>query len=224
MHANSAVPGRHRLWLIILLTPLIYGCASLSTVPPEQFDLSGEWRLNSALSDSPILNSRNRGDAAKGRQDGNRGATGQRPPRQRPGGDNGRPGRSGGTAQAASGRGGAGGRKGGNVRVGALESNSLEIEQSEESMGMQFDHGVYRDVSWGERVRGRVTVNSGWDERVLVIRSKGGPVPVVERYSLSADGQRLSVAIELNGGRNEMSFLRVFDRITPAPTSPQAQE
>ncbi len=209
-----------RYCLTAMLSTFVYGCASLSTVPPEQFDLSGDWQLNTALSDSPALGSRTAAGSARSRPGGNRGAGGQnrggaRQGRKRQGREG--QGRNGAKRQGAGGRGRLSDNQ---VTVNALQSNTIAIEQSEESMGMRFDRGVYRDVSWGERVRGNLKVITGWEERVLVIKSKGDRTRVVERYSLSDDGQRLRVSIELDGGRKDMTFLRIFDRTSPAATSP----
>lgn len=201
-----------RLLLLVFL-PMVWGCSSLSPVPPENFDLSGDWQLNTALSDSPSLANLNRSGGRKGRQgarrDGGGGQGRGAPPSGggRQGGGRGRP-----SSQPGDAPGGTSARSGGRVRLGVLRSSTISIEQSHESMGMEFDNGVYRDVSWGTRVRGELTVETGWNEQELVIESRGGRMPVVERYAISDDGQRLRVVVELNGGRDDLKFLRIYEK------------
>lgn len=178
--------------LFLLLT----GCASLSTTPPDNYALSGQWQLNAALSDSPSLAGLSRV------QQGNR-----RPPGSENGGRSGPQGRN-----SASGP-GRGAARGAQTRVASLEAKVIKIEQSFESMGMEFDGGSYRDVSWGKRKRGELTVETGWQERDLIINTTGGRMPTSERYVLSDNFDRLTVYIELNGGRNDLKFKRVFDKV-----------
>lgn len=78
---------------------------------------------------------------------------------------------------------------------------------------MAFDSAPYRDVSWGQRIRGEETINAGWQERDLVIQTNGGRLPVLERYTLSDDGGRLTVVVELNGGRDNQRYTRVFEKL-----------
>jgi|GEM_PF-6879178 len=62
---------------------------------------------------------------------------------------------------------------------------------------MAFDSAPYRDVSWGQRIRGEETINAGWQERDLVIQTNGGRLPVLERY----------------GGRDNQRYTRVFEKL-----------
>lgn len=192
------------------------GCAGidLDETPPQNFDMSGAWQLNFALSDSPSLAGIARGKA--------RGQAGGRPQRQGRGAPPGGGGQGRGQRRRQGG-GQPGGQRGqnqsnrsgrgtGGYRVAILEHDEVVIQQDYESMGMSFDRAPYRDVSWGKRVRGEETINAGWQDRELVIQTKGGRVPIVERYSLSEDGNRLTVLVELNRGRNDLTFKRVFEK------------
>lgn len=80
---------------------------------------------------------------------------------------------------------------------------------------MDFDGSGYRDVSWGQRNRGEETINAGWQEGDLVIQTKGGRRAILERYTLSEDGNRLTVVVKLDGNRQKQSFRRVFEKLPP---------
>ncbi len=211
--------------LVTGLGLVMAGCASLSTTPPENYDLSGVWQLNNALSDSPALAGLNRKQQASR---GGRGKAQGRPTGSRPGGGGGRGGGGRGGGSNGGGKnkqGGAPGSgaqapvRGGTVQIMSLQATTIEIEQSVESMGMEFDGTHYRDVSWGERKRGELTVDSGWKDGDLIINSKGGRMPVVERYVLSNNGTRLTIYIELDGGRDDLSFKRVYEKTAVTASS-----
>jgi len=225
---STALPMRVASWIILghrylcsrvaltfLLLAGINGCAGLDLdeVPPADVDLSGSWQLNSALSDSPSLAAitRDRGQGQSGDRS-QRTQRGQRP--QRGQGQQRGQGRQPGQRQSAGGRQrsrppGAGGGYG----VALLERDTLVIQQDYESLGMSIDGVPYRDVSWGQRIRGEETINAGWQGDELLITTKGGKVPVVERYRLSAGGDRLTVIVEFGGGRDDLLFTRVFEKV-----------
>jgi hypothetical protein len=93
-----------------------------------------------------------------------------------------------------------------------LVAVKLSIEQDVRSMGIEFESGSYRDVTWGERKRGIWLVRAGWHEGDLHIYSKASDTSAVEVYRLTDDGQRLLINIEVEAGRGIQRFNRVFVR------------
>jgi len=192
------------LFVNIFAAVLLIGCSSLSTEPPVNYNLTGHWKLNNALSDSPNLASLGRGAGRRNPGAGNRSR-----------GEGGR-----GQGRGPQGGGRTGGRQRGGVGTGTqipvvvqvLAATEMNIEQNDDSMGVDYKSGIYRDVGWGERKRGQLVVTSGWKEDDLVIETKGGRSPIEEIYVLSDDGARLTVLVELDGGKNDMVFTRVFDK------------
>ena len=86
-------------------------------------------------------------------------------------------------------------------------------------MGIEYDGANYKDVSWGERKRGILTVEAGWDNADLVVKTTGGRKPIKETYSLSEDGSRLRVILEIDGGKDNNTYTRVYDKQPAAPSS-----
>ncbi|MFT6432334.1 MAG: hypothetical protein ACJAVI_000369 [Candidatus Azotimanducaceae bacterium] len=198
------------LLTLFLSVATLMGCSSLATEPPPNYSLTGDWQLNNALSDSPNL-------AAIGKGSGQR----KRSTRGQGGGH------GGGEKGRGQGRGQRGGSNGGGppsgiagrsnqapVSIQVLIANEMSIEQNDESMGIEYNGSNYRDVSWGERKRGQLNIETGWKENNLVIKTEGGPLPIEETYILSEDGSRLTVIIELEGGKDDKTFTRVFDKVT----------
>lgn len=92
-----------------------------------------------------------------------------------------------------------------------LRADKLTIEQNMDSMGLDYQPGVYRDVTWGERQRGLWEVLAGWEEQQLVIISKARNMRVEERLELvSPDLLKVWVYIDASG--EQLEFLRVFNR------------
>lgn len=195
---------------LCLLSWVAAGCANLSLVPPDQYNLTGQWQLNAAISDSPSL-----AGLFKSRQ----GAGGQRS-RPQGGGRAGPPpdgGKAGGRGRGGQNPGGAMGVGARQPKIPSLQAKQIDIEQNVESMGLKFDGVNYTDVSWGKRKRGELTITSGWKDRDLIVKTAGGRIAIEERYVLSLDGQRLTLFVDLDGGRDDLSFKRVFEKI-PAGT------
>jgi hypothetical protein len=197
------------LTLLISVATLL-GCSSLATEPPPNYNLTGDWQLNNALSDSPNLAAMGKGSGQRKRgargqgsgQGGNEKGRGQG--RGQRGGGNG-----GGPPSGSTGRGSQT-----PVSIQVLIANEMSIEQNDESMGIEYSGSNYRDVSWGERKRGQLTIETGWKENNLVIKTEGSRLPIEETYILSEDGSRLTVVIELDGGKKGMTFTRVFEKTT----------
>jgi len=93
-----------------------------------------------------------------------------------------------------------------------LRARRMTIEQDHDSMGISYDGGEYRDVSWGDRKRGLWEVRAGWLDGQLVIISKASDADARETLSLSADGQVLTVRVELRSGGESLALRRTFAR------------
>lgn len=93
-----------------------------------------------------------------------------------------------------------------------LRAETLRIEQNAGSMGVQYDGGLYRDVSWGKRERDFWTIQAGWQEGALVIRSERGAVKGRETLTLEQAGAVLRVAVQVETGGESIETVRVFRR------------
>jgi hypothetical protein len=102
-----------------------------------------------------------------------------------------------------------------------IAAQRVRIEQDASSMGMSFDDGAWRDVSWGERERGLWTIQAGWLEDGLVILSRAEDASARETYQQSADGRQLTVRIELEAGGEDILLRRVYQRINDDPSGIQ---
>ena len=173
---------------LLTLAFALGGCGGVPLDPqaPAEFDLNGHWVLHQALSDPPPDRRR-----LQARADRQLLSTGQ--PSRRP-----------------------------NVGLLAfvvedfpvLASRSMVIEQDRQSMGIRYENGAYRDVSWGERKRGLWQVSAGWLEGALVISSKASDASARESMRLSDNGQRMTVRVEVKSGGDNLSVLRTFDRVS----------
>lgn len=93
-----------------------------------------------------------------------------------------------------------------------LRAEVMRIEQSRDSMGIDYDVGDYRDISWGTRRRGLWEVRAGWHEGNLIILSDASDAEAKETLTLSADGQRLTVHVEIDSGGDDLEVTRVYRR------------
>ena len=93
-----------------------------------------------------------------------------------------------------------------------LAASILRIEQGQTSMGVRYDGSQYRDVSWGRRQRDFWTVDAGWQERALVIRSERGTVKGRETLTLEQDGSVLRVAVRVETAGEDIETVRVYRR------------
>ncbi len=93
-----------------------------------------------------------------------------------------------------------------------LGAERLSIEQNADSMGIRYDEGVYRDISWGVRERDFWTVRVGWEEGALVIRSQRGETNGVERLALEDAGSRLRVTAKIDTEGEDVRVTRVYRR------------
>ena len=88
----------------------------------------------------------------------------------------------------------------------------MVIEQDDYSMGIEYADGVYRDVSWGERIRDYWTIRAGWRDDALVIESRRDPIKGTEIMRLEDGGRRLRVEVFVKTGGQDVRAARVFDR------------
>lgn len=158
----------------------------LDAQPPARYDLGGQWVLNAELSDPPPNTRQIMARADRDFAEGRIGAP------------------SGGALAFVT------------QDFPVLEAKSMVIEQDSDSMGISYDNGVYRDVSWGERRRGLWKVSAGWFEGDLVILSKASDATGRETFQLSENGQTLVVAVVANSDGEKLTAQRVFERV-PAP-------
>lgn len=93
-----------------------------------------------------------------------------------------------------------------------LRAQRMIIEQDRESMGLSFDGGEYRDVSWGTRKRGLWEIQAGWLEGDLVVLSRASDADARETFRLAPDGQRLVVRVDVRSGSERLALTRTFAR------------
>ena len=93
-----------------------------------------------------------------------------------------------------------------------LSARHLSIEQDADSMGIRYDEGNYRDVSWGERERDFWTVRTGWEDSVLVVRSTRGDIRGVETMALEDRARKLRVNVRVETGGEDVRAVRVYRR------------
>ena len=177
-------------WLAFLALLLaVAGCGGLPLTPevPATFDLNGQWVVREAASDPPPNPERLQAEADRGLL------------------DLGSPGRRsaiGALAFAVQ-------------DFPVLGAKSMIIEQDPHSMGIRYDSGVYRDISWGERRRGLWQVSAGWLEDALVVVSKASDAEATETMRLGADGRHLVVEVSLKSAGQSFAAVRTYDRVSP---------
>jgi len=168
---------------LTVLVAAACGSVPLDVAPPGQFDIDGQWVLNAALSDPPPNTRRIMAQADRDFVRGRMAA-----PR--------------GSSLAFV-----------TQDFPVLEATSMVIEQDSDSMGIRYDTGDYRDVSWGERKRGLWKVSAGWLEGRLVIISKASDASGRETFSLSQNRQSLLIEVLANSDGEKLAARRVFERV-----------
>jgi len=190
LDAGGASAGtRPSRWPAFLGLLLVCGCGGLPLLPeaPATFDLNGQWVVREAASDPPPNPERLRARADRGLLDL---------------GVPGRPAAIGAWAFVVQ-------------DFPVLGAKSMVIEQDAHSMGIRYDSGHYRDISWGERRRGVWRVSAGWLEGALVIVSEAADADAKETMRLSADGRHLVVDISLKSAGDSFNAVRTYDRVSP---------
>jgi hypothetical protein len=98
-------------------------------------------------------------------------------------------------------------------QIPVLAARSFVVEQSRDSMGIDYPGLPVRDVSWGRRKWSGRTIDAGWEEGVLIIRTRSDYYRLSERYELSSDGQRLTLTVDFDPKRgDDIKARRVFVR------------
>jgi hypothetical protein len=91
-----------------------------------------------------------------------------------------------------------------------LRAERLEIEQQSDSVGIRYEPGGYRDVSWGERTRGLWTITAGWnDAGEFVIHSDSEDIQAVERY-VQLDARTLQIMLRVRADGGDLDIVRTF--------------
>ena len=94
-----------------------------------------------------------------------------------------------------------------------INTRRMRIEQSADSVGIEYDDGVYRDLSWGVRRRGLWEVNAGWEEDgQLLILSEASDAKASEALHLMNAGQRLVVHVQVSADGQTLRLVRTFIR------------
>lgn len=99
------------------------------------------------------------------------------------------------------------------MRLPMLEARGMVIEQNADSMGIAYENGAYRDISWGSRALRLADVRAGWDGSDLVIRTRTSTYDLLERYQLSEDGRDLRLEIQLDPAfGKDLNLVREYRR------------
>ena len=97
-----------------------------------------------------------------------------------------------------------------------IQTRRMHIEQSADSVGIEYDDGAYRDLSWGVRRRGLWEVNAGWgDDGELLILSEAPDAKASETMHLTGAGKRLVVHVEVSADGQTLTLVRTFTRQLP---------
>jgi hypothetical protein len=104
-------------------------------------------------------------------------------------------------------------------RLPMLSAARMTIDQDATSMGIDYPKQPYRDVKWGRQERGPFIVEAGWDaDNRLIVQTSSRPMRVKEIYSLSDDGNALTLVVELSGRAVPTSHIvRTFARVPATP-------
>jgi hypothetical protein len=217
---------RTRVLLLFIVAAVGAGCASLGSHPPRATDLSGDWKLDQALSEDPHAVMRQQRQNASGHGSGHYGGMGSGSGM----GGMGAPGTastgSGGGMHGGHHGGGGGGGSGGNWGGGRhgpesdflVQPQGLTIHQNPSQLNLVAD-GVPTEFVYGEKVTasvqgGTAERKSGWKGQDFIVKYDVADGPKATRsYELNDGGKQLVVITEVDGGRvPEMKFHTVYDR------------
>ena len=81
----------------------------------------------------------------------------------------------------------------------AMMATEMTIEMSDDSMGVRYENGKYRDVNWGEDDYRGVKTVAGWQGDILLIDIKGSKQKYSESYKLANGGEELLVSFKVDG-------------------------
>jgi len=116
------------------------------------------------------------------------------------------------SASNKAGRGEKGKRKPDGKRGGRRSDGNGDRADSERasrgSKSIMYQSGSYRDIDWGVVEKRGSTITAGWQDGELIVKTKGQRDTITETYTLSANGNTLSVLFEVSGGE----YVRVYQR------------
>lgn len=219
---------RTRVLLLFMVAAVGAGCASLGSHPPRATDLSGNWKLDQALSEDPRAVMRQQKQNASGHgmhHGGGMGGGYGMPAGGAPGTAS--TGTYGGGMHGGHRGGGGGGGNWGVARHGPeseflVQAAALQIRQSPSQLDLVAD-GVPTEFEYGEKVTtsvqgGTAERVSGWKGQDFVVKydvADGGP-KATRSYELNDGGKQLVVITQVEGGRSPaMKFHTVYD-LAPA--------
>ncbi len=193
--------------IISVAIPLmLIGCAStpnLSQTSPEGIDLSGEWLVNSSISQTVVLGARDSQEkgSKSGRGKGGKGGKGERGGR----GERGERGEGQAKSKSKEGRRSRG--------VATMVAAEMKIDQDNLGLGIAFPKKPYRDIDWGEHEFRNTKVTAGWNEDdQLIVISKSDRHSFTETFMLNDTGDELTILFDVQGPSGAKQYVRVFDR------------
>ena len=92
-----------------------------------------------------------------------------------------------------------------------VDARLLIIELDTRSIGLRYQPGTYRDVTFGKRTRGLWDIYAGWEDLELVILSRANDLKVIETISLVGP-KRLRVIVNIEAEKKNWHFIKVFDQ------------
>ena len=81
----------------------------------------------------------------------------------------------------------------------AMTATKMTIDQSQDSMGVRYANGKYRDVDWGKTEYRGITTKAGWEKDTLQIITKSEKLNYSENYRLDQSGKLLTIVFEVAG-------------------------
>ena len=93
-----------------------------------------------------------------------------------------------------------------------VAARQLVIEQNDDSLGIRYSNGTYRDVTWGRTERNFWQIEAGWSNGVLVIISRRDDIIGREEMKLEAGGSRLRVTVDVKTDGRDVKLDRVYVR------------
>jgi len=221
---------RHLGATVLTATLLLSGCSFLGTKAPRVANLTGDWKLDQALSEDPrgVLRQQRQsrhGGGGGGMHRHGVGGLGMPGAGGMPGGgtpSNGGYGGNGGPSGGGSG--GGRGLAGANSVIADFiaQPTAIEIKQEPKDLALEAD-GVSTRFVYGEKVVASVQGGtaeriSGWKSGAFVVKYNVSDGPVATRsYETGDGGRQLIVTTHVSGERApKFEFRTVYDRVPAA--------
>ena len=93
-----------------------------------------------------------------------------------------------------------------------VSSDSIRIEQDQESMGIQFQDAPYKDYSWGKQTRSGWRIEVGWVDDSLIIEKTRGNVKGTETYKWNPHSQALQIEVVVRSRGKSIKLDRVYTK------------